>query len=104
MSKFTKGPWLWSEQVKPETGVVFGVFPIQNDGSRWICRLIADGKSDLKKVRANAALIAAAPEMFALLKSVQANRKLLNDEHFSGVSEKLFAMIAATLSKAEGRE
>lgn len=58
----------------------------------------------IDEMQANAHLIAAAPELLELLKSVAANRRLLNDDHFSGVADKLFAQIDGVLARAEGRE
>ena len=51
-----------------------------------------------------ARLTAAAPEMLEALRTVLSNRRLLNDEHFSGVSDRLFSRIREIIEKAENGE
>lgn len=47
-------------------------------------------------------LIAAAPELLMLVNSFVINRKQLNDEHFSGVADRLFERAAEVVAKAKG--
>ena len=52
--------------------------------------------------KANASLISAAPEMLEVLRALILNRKNLNEEHFSGVADKLFGLADAAVKKAVG--
>lgn len=61
----TPGPWTVIREVKPDTGLIFGIMQVHGDSPGWIGRLIAHGKSDVANVEADAALMAAAPELLA---------------------------------------
>ena len=85
-AKFTHGPWSAQRAIKPDNtgGYDFAVMDARgkivaeafehvglSDGSLASMRLPA-GAYDARPVAANAALIAAAPDMFAALRNVQA--------------------------------
>ena len=94
MSKHTPSPWSFALDSEE------GLYRL-TAGKELIAKAVGQNQ---ETDEANARLIAAAPELFELLGAVLNNRRLLNDEHFSGVSERLFSKIKDALKKAEGRE
>ena len=72
MSKFTSGPWSYDANDKLSANRAFGIVVPWEDGGEVgtvvvaeVCESNVDGQSE-----ADAALIAAAPEMFDVLKSI----------------------------------
>ena len=99
MLKFTPKPW------KCEKSPIFGEWFVRQDPKEWdgkgfqyICSLPADKKGthygDMFKANAN--LIAAAPEMYEALRSIE------NDNGY--IPHTIWKMIQNAISKAEGKE
>jgi hypothetical protein len=99
MSKFTKGPWSISKPLLNEGYVC--VLPLadkgEGSGRNYVARVnttIEDGDT-----KANAALIAAAPELYETLKMAEATLEVVG-AHFN-LSQTL-ATIKAALANARG--
>lgn len=59
-------------------------------------------KVALPNTESNLSLIISSPEMYDCIKAVLLNWKNLNDEHFTGASEKLKVLCEKAVAKAEG--
>lgn len=118
MNKYTPGPWGtadWSQFDGPNQDVIEACEPdvvepgrssIWRDGIRRLCiASVRDSSVDAETTKANARLIAAAPELLEALKSlyhmVQGECPSLLDED-SGGSAHLDILIRAAIPKAEG--
>lgn len=94
MSKFTKGPWVIQT---PEIGYLF--VKIGQAGVAVLSSETADPAYTESESKANAALIAAAPELYETLKMAEATLDVVGN-HFN-LSHTL-ATIKAALTKARG--
>ena len=93
MSKHTKGPWSTWEDKDSEGDME--IFILEEEGSReLVCKLLPSQGGD-NEDRANARLIATAPEMLAMLKRLAtiSTMDLKWDEELQDI-----------IAKAEGRE
>lgn len=93
MSKYTPGPWLLA---KDEPTIVY------SDNNTVVC--VAESQNGLMEARANAQLIAAAPELLEVLKELysfirQTQCVEHTDNQYCGECERAYKAIA----KAEGR-
>ena len=109
MSKHTEGPWRLSNYHYPHGEIVADRGSSDNDsrpGSRLICRTADNGKSP-QELKANARLIAAAPEMLNACEDVQTElrhfRKLAvlhNQQDAIIAIDKRIRQIQAAIDKA----
>ena len=100
--KFTKGPW---KNVKTHSyynlGVTehyYDVYEIKDANNKIITKLDAEGMGKDKNIKSNAALIAAAPEMYALLLDIVTDYQCMPNP--AVMADK----IEAILKKARGEE
>lgn len=100
--KFTKGPW---NNVKKQdyynhglTEHYYDVYHIINAKGEIIAKLTAEGMGKDKNIKANAALLAAAPEMYDLLLDIVTDYQCMPNP--AVMADK----IEAILKKARGEE
>lgn len=86
MTKFTPGPWIW--RIDGDTGDVYA--PSAPEGSRLPAQTFGPD------AEANAALIAAAPELLDALETVRA----LQFDHSEGVRDRVATVVEAVIKKA----
>jgi hypothetical protein len=91
MEKFTKGDWV---AFYPHEVLSEGLMSIESDVGKLICKAEVY-KSNISEATANAHLIAAAPEMYQLLKLIS-DLSLITDD--KGLSDEIDDL----LSKARG--
>ena len=105
MSKFTKGPWSVADGLKicgiAERDLPGCAFPGPRKGEPVLLAYLVGNCADNDQVRANAALISAAPDIYAALKMAEG--------YIYGVAtnepeeqDKLMGIIKSALKKAEG--
>ncbi len=90
--KATPGPWY----IRPDRE-----FTISADDGNVAEVYI---RRSLDEAKVNAHLICAALELYDIVRSLILNEKLLNDDHFQGVQERLMTMARAALAKAAGEK
>ena len=96
--KFTPGPW-----IAPNNGGLNGAV-VAKDG-QMVCDPSGAGRYE-DEMDANARLIAAAPEMYALLIRIESyfkNRHIYGPGVEESVSKKLMSRIKRVMNKAEGK-
>lgn len=99
--KHTPGPWEIDNRASE-----FGpgrLWIVETNGPKTICGGLGGWPNRVEESRANAHLIAAAPEMYAVLRSVVGEMRRehdMGDEHFSTAQVEA---AEAALAKAEGR-
>lgn len=95
LENFTQGPWKYD-----------GNFGVESDVGLPICDLVSDaeinGKTRALPYKANAALIAAAPDMFELLRAVV--MYLEGTEDFYLTKEQIISAVENVLAEARGEE
>lgn len=89
MSKHTSGPWIM-KPIRDFTHTIFQVEISNANNPYWVAKVNLYGNQEIS--RSNARLIAAAPEMYELLKAIT---NQLNDTWFSKDAEKLLKRIDA---------
>ncbi len=98
--RFTPGPWeVWDNRDKETTEHDYAV----GDKDGWLVAEIGNDNIDIEE--ANASLIAAAPEMYALLDEIRMEVYDAIDEYGDGIlvlPEETFDKIAKLLVKARG--
>lgn len=108
-TKLTKGPWtLGTEELAGDGLKVFGASGI-NVG--WTSAVRSRGgvvidphcRIEAEEAKANAALIAAAPELYEALERLSAYLDIPEDENFAEIEESIeFKAARAALAKARG--
>jgi len=94
----TKGPWIVNEKIKGRLYIEQGKVPY-----RFVCDLQLEeaGPDDIAEVRADARLIAAAPDLLAALKRMTAKYEQSGEAWGGDVDWQYAAMVIA---RAEGKE
>jgi len=101
MSKYTPGPWKMTDVRKYRDEAFFEVS--SNASIFWLAKVGAPD-DDFEQAKANAHLIAAAPEMYELLKEqIECyNQMPMSDLNYAGIE--WIRRARKVLAKAEGRE
>ena len=100
-TKHTPGPWYICDEYEGAIPIDAPPASTGRDDSVEICRVSYDSESEQA---ANAALIAAAPEMLAQLKQLYAAHKFSLDTGAAYVVDEMaVTFIAAAIAKAEGK-
>ena len=98
MTKHTPGPWTIQEYGDEDTPALV----IHKDTESRVCFMATPGShGDPAKIEADARLIATAPDMLSVLKSILAGVEWHEPEgHVNGLK----TMVRMVIAKAEGRE
>lgn len=97
----TPGPWSFSENAYGAVFVHGGETLTSSVGTEYK-ELIAGGNSHDTLTLNNARLIAAAPELFDVLKDVLEWSALANPAGYGGLPARLHRIVDAAIAKAEG--
>lgn len=89
-AKFTKGPWEVDQQVNK----INWILSAEDDFNKAVAKVTQYGSSDVAIMNANAHLIAAAPEMYDVLSTIE------NDD--GTIPKWLWDKIQLVLAKARG--
>ena len=92
--QFTSGPWHVSENQPTVVG----------NKEKAVCKCEIDWDLGAKERKANAALIAAAPEMYAMLEQLVEAVKTLNAISLIKIKDKLIEDAVNIIKKARGEE
>lgn len=100
--KFTKGPW---KNVKKQdyynlgvTEHYYDVYEIRDENNKIITKLDAEGMGKDKNIKANAALIVAAPELYDML------QKILDEHVIPTYKAQMAQDVIRILKKARGEQ
>jgi hypothetical protein len=100
--KFTQGEWFVEEKSANLHGLAwFGFQVISPEKRKRVCYSETDDKKNIPQMQANAALIAAAPEMYRMLKYLADGVRYGGIQH---TNRSLAAEIENLLKKARGEE
>ena len=102
--KFTKGPWYsYSHDFKDCLDEYYTEWGVSSSYTkRGICTMLGADSED--EINANAALIAAAPEMYVMLEQLVEAVKTLNAISLIKIKDKLIEDAVNIIKKARGEE
>jgi hypothetical protein len=93
--KHTPGPWV----IQTDNRGFYWIDKLTNDGGFSICNL-----GNVEEAKANAALIAAAPELLEACRDTLTRLEWWEEDRENRCIDNAFAVLKCAIAKAEGRE